>query len=112
MNDDEITLSEMLEDPIFHQLLAADGIPIAEFKSFIALEVDRRSEASALRAQELERTHPVHIDPVVAVQLNVPGKADVQHLQSLWPSFINFGWPRFHLAHPARSTTLALDLRI
>lgn len=89
MNDDEITLSEMLEDPIFHQLLASDHISISEFRNFIALEIDRHSETMAQREIDLERAHHAQLTPILPMRLEVvSSKVDELQLPSSWPASI------------------------
>lgn len=41
MGDEELTLSDMLSDPIFLQLLASDRISHDEFCQFFMMEADR-----------------------------------------------------------------------
>lgn len=110
MNDEEISLSEMLEDPIFHQLLASDHISITEFKSFIALEIDCHRKAMAQRQVDLEKAHIEHL-ALPKPSEAAPPKIDL-HSASSRPGLVVSSGSRLHARHILRSPMLPLDLRI
>lgn len=53
MIENELTLSEMLDDPIFQQLLASDRISRVDFEDFILTEVVRHLDFACLEEGEL-----------------------------------------------------------
>lgn len=107
MFEEEPTLSEMLEDPIFLQLLASDRITQVEFRRFWAVETARHERGVAeVVAEHLEG--PVKIASNANVELDAVIRAEGG---CPWPEFQEYGRSlpcRMRVAVPVFS----LDLRI
>jgi hypothetical protein len=59
MHTNEMTMSEVLRDPMIRQMLRADRVPLGEFAKLLERTARARAEAYAIEAQA-ERTTRSH----------------------------------------------------
>ena len=107
MFEEEPTLSDMLSDPIFLQLLASDRITEVEFRRFWAVETARHKRGVAeLVVQHLEGDIKASSNDNVELDAVIWSGGGC-----LWPEFREYGRSlpcRMRVAVPV----LSLDLRI
>lgn len=113
MLEEEITLSEMLDDPIFHELLTADRISRDDFEGFITLAIARHFEQLAqveIQAKRRSRTLPYVISEETYQFPEIDNAGPTRF--SRWPCCGTVASPRLQCLHTGGSPLFSLDLRL
>ncbi|PZM14362.1 hypothetical protein [Rhizobium tubonense] len=58
MHTNEMTMSEVLRDPMIRQMLRADRVPLGEFAKLLERTARARNEAYAVEAQAASTARP------------------------------------------------------